>query len=724
MSGLSRRHFLVLAAVSGGGLAVGVAGRPAAARAGAANRLAPNPFVRVAADGTVTVVVKHLEMGQGVDTGLPVIVAEELCVPWSVVRVRQAPADAARYANLAFGKVQGTGGSTAMANSWRQLRLAAAAAREMLCQAGALRLGVPRAAVTARDGAVTHAATGRTLAYGQLVAAAAELPVPQDPPLKDPADFTLIGKEGAVGRSDSRVKSDGSAIFGLDIALPGLLTAVVARPPAFGAVLAHLDDRRAQSLPGVQAVFPIPSGVAVVADDTWSALAGRDALVLDWRDGPPAAGLSAADLSTGAIRDRFQALLAHPGRPARRDGDAEAALATAARRLTAVYEVPYLAHAPMEPLTCTVRLSSGRCEIWTGCQSQTADQAAAARAAGLAPTQVEINTLFAGGSFGRRANPTSDYVVEAVEIAKRADGPVRVMWTREDDIRGGYYRPFFLHGLEAGLDGAGRPVAWRHRLVGQSILAGTSRAATVKDGIDHTSVEGAADLPYAVPNLTVELHSPALPVPVLWWRSVGHSHTAFATECFLDELVAAAGADPVQFRRALLGDAHPRHRAVLDLAADKAGWGMPLPAGRGRGVAVHASFHSVVAEIAEVTVAADGGFTVDRVVCAVDCGLAVTPGIVRAQMEGGIVFGLSAALAGELTLDGGRVAQSNFHDYPVLRLSRMPDIEVHIVPSAAAPTGVGEPGVPPIAPAVANALFAATGRRVRRLPLGDRIQPI
>jgi isoquinoline 1-oxidoreductase beta subunit len=712
---LSRRHFLALTAVAGGGLAVGVT--LDAADAAAAGRLAPNAFVRVAADGAVTVVVKHLEMGQGVETGLPAIVAEELAVPWAAVRAQQAPADASRYNNLLFGKVQGTGGSTATANSWMQLRLAAAAAREMLCQAGAHRLGVPRAEVTAESGRVVHRASGRALRYGGLVAEAAALPVPQDPPLKDPATFTIVGKEGAVHRTDSRTKSDGSAVYGMDVSLPGMVTAVVARPPSFGATLAKLDDARARAVPGVRAVFPIPSGVAVVADDTWSALQGRDALGLQWTDGP------AAGLSTEQIRRQFEDLLTRPGLPARRDGDAEAALAAASHSIAAAYEVPFLAHAPMEPLSCVVRLSPGRCEIWAGCQSQTADQAAAAKAAGLAPAQVEIHTLFAGGSFGRRANPASDYVVEAVEVAKRADGPVRLMWTREDDIKGGWYRPLFLHALEGGLDENGRPVAWRHRLAGQSIIAGTAMAGTmVKDGIDVTSVEGAATLPYAISNLSVELHSPTLPVPVQWWRSVGSSFNGFVTESFIDEMAHAAGRDPVEFRRSLL-DGSPRHRAVLDLAAEKAGWGSALPAGSGRGIAVHESFHSFVAEVAEVTVAADGSFRVDRVVCAVDCGTAVTPDVIRAQMESGIVFGLSAALAGQVTLNDGRVEQSNFHDYPILRLSAMPRVEVHIVASTAPPTGVGEPGVPPIAPAVANALFAATGQRIRRLPFAGQLRP-
>jgi len=710
---LSRRQFLGVTAVAGTGLVLGVH-LPSSAEAAEA-AFTPNAFVRVAPDGVVTVVVKHLEMGQGVNTGLPAIVAEELSISWQSIRVEAAPADSSRYNNLAFGRMQGTGGSTAIANSYEQLRKAAATAREMLLDAGARRLKVDRAEVTAEQGRVVHGASGRGIAYGKLAAEAARLPVPPEPPLKDPKDFTIIGKDGAVRRTDSRDKSDGTAQFGGDLRLPGLVVAVVARPPVFGAQLARFDDAKARAIRGVRGVFAIPSGVAVVADDTWTALKGREALVVEWRGGDPT-------LSSEAIRADYAKLLETPGLPARKDGDAEAALAAATRKIAATYEVPYLAHAPMEPLNCVVRLSKDKCEIWTGCQFHTVDQANAAKAAGLKPEQVEINTLFAGGSFGRRANTGSDYIVEAVEVARRADGPVRVMWTREDDITGGYYRSCFLHGLEGAVDEAGNPLAWRHRLAGQSILVGTPFAASmIKDGIDHTSVEGASTLPYAIPNLQVELHSPTLPVPVLWWRSVGSSHNAFVTECFLDELAALGGKDPLELRRALLAE-RPRHLAVLELAAAKAGWGTPLPAGRGRGIAVHESFHSFVAEVAEVSVDANNNFKVEKVVAAIDCGVAVTPDVVRAQIEGGVAFGLSAALFGAITIKDGKAVQDNFDGYRLLRIGDMPVVEVHIVPSAAAPTGVGEPGVPPIAAAVANALFAATGKRIRKLPFADQLK--
>jgi isoquinoline 1-oxidoreductase beta subunit len=705
---MNRRTFLL--AVAGTGLTLAVA-EPSSAAAEAGEWVA-NAFVSIGTDGRVTVTVKHLEMGQGTATGLPVLVAEELEVDPAQVAVAFAPADARRYNNLFWGPSQGTGGSTATANSWRQLRLAGAAAREMLVEAAARTMGVGASTLTAVNGGVVHAASGRRLGYGELAAAAARLAPPAEPRLKTPAEFRLIGKPG-IRRTDSRAKTDGSVRFGGDIRLPGMLTALVARPPAWGTRLESYDRKAALAVPGVVAVVPVSSGVAVAASSFWAAAKGRDALKARWTE-------PAEKVSTASLRAAWTPLLGRPGSPAARRGDADGALEWGARRLAASYELPFLAHAPMEPLNCVVRLSPGRCEIWAGCQFQTHDQALAARAAGLSPEQVEINTLPAGGSFGRRANPTSDYIVEGVEVARATGAPVRLMWTREDDVSGGYYRPMALHGLEASLDERGMPLAWRHRVVCPSILAGGPFAAMVKDGIDPVSVEGAANLPYGVPHLAVDLHSPETPVPVLWWRSVGSSHTAFATECFLDELAEAGGKDPFELRRALLAD-KPRHLAVLELAAARAGWGSALPAGRGRGIAVHESFHSFVAQVVEVTVGPKGELKVDRVVCAVDCGIAVTPDVVRAQMEGGIAFGLSAALFGAITLDGGRAEQSNFHDYRCLRIDEMPKVEVHIVPSAEAPTGVGEPGVPPVAPALAGAIFAATGRRIRTLPIGERV---
>jgi isoquinoline 1-oxidoreductase subunit beta len=727
---LSRRDFLQLGLKlgmgAGAGLTLGLRLSPADAQmlpagpgiAGGTDRAAsafePNAFVRIGTDDTVTVIVKHLEMGQGTYTGLPTIVAEELDARWDQIRAEGAPANARLYNNLFWGPAQGTGGSTAVANSWEQLRKAGAAARQMLVQAAAERWQVPAQEIEVRDGALTHA-SGRRATFGELAEAAAHQPVPADVRLKDPAEFRLIGNP-EIRRKDAAGKIDGSALFTQDVRLPGMLTALVVHPPRFGARVKSFDPTAAKAVPGVAQVVQIPSGLAVLGRDFWSAKLGRDALVpaVVWDE------TDAFRLGTDEILTQYRELAGKPGLPARRDGDAEAALAKAARLIEAEYSVPYLAHAAMEPIDCVMAPDAdGGVRIVNGEQSQTADQAAAAGVLGLKPEQVRIEMLYAGGSFGRRANPHSDFVVEAAEIFKAAGGktPIKLQWTREDDTRAGWYRPLFLHRIRAGLDAQGRPIAWHHRIVGQSIVTGTPfEKALVKNGVDQTSVEGAANLPYAIPNIQTELHSPKLGVPVQWWRSVGSTHTAFAVECLIDELATLAGQDPVAFRMALL-EGHPRHQGVLRLAAEKASWGTPLPAGRGRGVAVHESFNSYVAQVAEVTVRKGGRIRVDRVVIAVDCGIAINPDVVRAQMEGGMGFGLSAALQSEITLKDGLVQQSNFHDYQVLRIDRMPEVEVHIVPSAEPPTGVGEPATPVIAPAVANAVFAATGKRMHQLPL-------
>ena len=718
----SRRDFLA----AGSGLVLGLylptaagqAGGPGrAGSAAAAAPFAPNAFVRIGSDNTVTVVAKHLEMGQGVYTGLATIVADELDAAWAQVRIEGAPADAARYNNLFWGAAQGTGGSTAIANSWDQLRHAGAAARAMLVAAAARQWNVAAAAVSVRDGVVSGG--GRKATFGELAVAAGREAVPTEVKLKDPKDFVFIGRH--VPRKDAKAKSNGSALFTADVKLPDMLTAVVAHPPRFGARVKSFDAQSA-SLPGVRYVIEVPNGVAVVATSFWAAKKGRDALKIEWDEA------SAAKFSSADILAEFKRLAGRPGIVARSEGDAAKAMASAVKTLDAAFEFPYLAHAAMEPMDCVVKLSATGCEIWNGAQSQTGDQIAVAQVVGLKPADVRINMLYSGGSFGRRANPAADYLVEAASIAQglasagKRDVPIKLVWTREDDMRAGYYRPAYYHTLKAGLDADGNVVAWQHRIVGQSILSGTAfEGAMVRNGVDATSVEGASSLPYAIPNLAVDLHSPAVGVPVLWWRSVGSTHTAYSTETFIDELAQAAGKDPVAFRRALLAK-HPRHLGVLELAAREAGWGKPLAAGkagekRGRGVAVHESFNTYVAEVVEVTVKADRTFSVDRVVCAVDCGIAVNPDNVRAQMEGGIGFGLSAALYGAITLDNGAVQQSNFHDYPVLRIDAMPKVEVHIVPSTAKPTGVGEPATPVIAPALANALAAATGQRLRNLPL-------
>jgi isoquinoline 1-oxidoreductase subunit beta len=714
----SRRTFLKAAgAFAAVGLTIGFewagTGRRALAATMPDATFAPNAFLRVAPDNSVTVIAKHVEMGQGAYTGIATIVAEELDANWQDVRVESAPADAKRYANLAFGTIQGTGGSSAMANSWMQLREAGAKARAMLVSAAAAQWQVPASELTTLDGSVHHAATNRTATYGSLASAAARLPVPDTVTLKSPKDFRLIGHQ--LPRVDVPPKTNGTAQFTLDVTFPGMLVALLQRPPLFGATVKSFDASAAKAVPGVVSVVQVPGGVAVVAKGFWAAKQGRDALKVEWDDS------KAEKRSSDAIMAEYRQLAEQPGMSARKDGDATKALAGAVKKISASYAFPYLAHAPMEPLDAVVKLTADSCEIWAGDQFQTVDQANAAHTAGLDPQQVKIHTLYAGGSFGRRANTQSDYIVEAVSIAKAlgANGtPVKLQWTREDDIHGGLYRPMYFHKLDAGLSADGKLVGWRHRIVGQSILAGTPFASVmVKNGIDGTSVEGAANVAYAIPNVSVELTTTQTGVPVLWWRVVGSSHTAFAVEAFMDEAAHAARKDPFVFRRDLLAH-EPRMRGVLELAAQKAGWdpAKPLPKGRGRGIAVAEAFKTFVAQVAEVSVDKDGNVKVERVVCAVDCGTPINPDVIAAQMEGGIGFGLGAALHSAITLKDGKVEQNNFDCYQVLRFAEMPKVEVHIVQSGEAPTGVGEPGVAPVGPAVANAIFAATGRRIHSLP--------
>jgi isoquinoline 1-oxidoreductase subunit beta len=711
-SRVPRRDFLKTSAAIGGGLCFAAYVPELAARTlenSAANDVSftPNAFVRIAPDDSVTIIVNHSEMGQGIYTSLPMLLNEELEAEWSRIRVEAAPVDAA-YNHAVFG-LQMTGGSTTTPSEWERFRKMGAMARLMLVDAAAQNWGVPVAQCHVERGTVIHSASGRKASYGSLVVAASQLKPPADIPLKDPKQFTLIGKP--TRRLDTPSKINGTAQFGLDVHLPGMVFALVARPPVFGGKVVNFDASEALKIKGVRAVEQVPSGVAVIADRFWPAKLGRDKLKISWDEG------ANAKLSTSQMLADFSKQSASPGTIAKKTGDAAAALASAAKTITAEYDVPYLAHAMMEPLNCVVDLRSDSCEIWTGTQFETIDRANAAQIAGLPPEKVQIHTTLLGGGFGRRANPTSDFVVEAVHVAKIAKTPVKVVWTREDDLAGGWYRPMWHDRFVAGLDAAGNPVAWTHTIVGQSILTGTAfEPYGVKDGIDSASVEGAADLLYGIPNLQVDLHSPKIGVPVLWWRSVGHSHTGFSVESFFDEVAHAGGKDPYQLRRQLLAN-QPRMSAVLNLVAEKAGWGKPLPTGHGRGIATHFSFDSYIAQVAEASVEKDGTVRVHRVVCAIDCGRVVNPDIVKAQMEGGIVFGLTAALKTEITLENGRVQQKNFHDYQMLRMFESPEIEVHIVPSEVSPTGVGEPSVPPVAPALTNAIFAATGKRVRRLPI-------
>jgi len=716
MSGLrkevSRRSFLKSSALAGGALVVGFV-VPTGFRRFAFAQEAPaapaalpdaNAFLRIGSDDSVTVLLAHSEMGQGIWTTLPMMVNEELDADWSRIRVEHAPA-AAVYKSPVF-PIQMTGGSMTTWSELDRYRQVGAVARTQLVAAAAAQWGVAPGDCRTEKGWVICG--DKRASYGSLAEAASKLPAPKEVALKDPADWKVIGKP--TRRLDTPEKITGRAEFGIDVKLPGLLTAVVAHPPTFGGKVRSFDPAAAKAVPGVRGVFEVPSGVAVVGEHFWAAKKGRDALKVDWDLGPR------ADLDTTALRESYLETAKTEGAKASEEGEVAKALAgKAGKVLQAEYTLPYLAHAPMEPLNCTVRPGADKVEVWTGTQFQTVDQQRVAQIFGLEPEKVELHTTFLGGGFGRRANINSDFVVEAAHVAKSLGQPVKVIWTRDDDIRGGYYRPMAIHRIEGAIEG-GRPVAWRHRIVSQSIVASSPFAAMIKDGIDSTVVEGAADSPYVkgLPHYRVDLHMPDPGIPVLWWRSVGNSHTAFAVESFVDELAHAAGRDPLEFRREMLAKA-PRLKGALELAAGKAGWGTPLPKGRARGLAVHESFGSIVAQVAEVSVE-NGKIRVHRVVCAIDCGVCINPLGVGAQMESAIAYGLGAALHGEITLKEGQVVESNFHDYRVLRMHEMPKIEVHIVPSREKSGGAGEPGTPPIAPAVANAVFALTGKRLRELP--------
>jgi isoquinoline 1-oxidoreductase beta subunit len=704
-----RRDFLKKSSAAGTGLVLGfyLPGKfEALAAAQTAEPSALNAWVRIAPDDTVTLLIDKSEMGQGIVTALAMLLAEELEFDWKKVKTEFAPA-APAYFNPLFG-LQGTGGSTSVRASWGPLTKAGAAAREMLVAVAAQQWYVEPSTCHVENGAVVHNASGKRLGYGALAERAAKLPVPVNPKLKDPKEYKYIGKP--TKRLDTALKVNGKAEFGIDVhaRIPHMQHAVVARCPVFGGKVKSFDDSKTKAVRGVKQVLQISTGVAVVADNTWSAMEGRRALQITWDEGPNAAN------SSEAIRKLYLAAAEKPGAIARKDGDADAALATAAKKVEAGYEVPFLAHATMEPMNCAADVRADGCDIYAPTQFQTFNQMTGAKITGLKPEQVRIHTTFLGGGFGRRAE--QDFIAEAVEISKGTGAPVQVTWSREDDIQSDFYRPAAYSKLVAGLDADGWPVAWKSRIVGPSIMS-RFFPGSVKNGIDESSVEGQANSKYGIPNFLVEYALTEAGVPVGFWRSVGNSHNGFITECFLEELAKAGGKDPFEFRRKLLANA-PRHRGVLELAAEKAGWGKPLPAGRTRGIAVVESFGSYVAEVAEVSVNRKSGeVKVHRVVCAVDCGRYVNPDTITAQMEGAIVYGLTAALKGQITIAKGRVQQSNFHDYEMLRLNETPKIEVHIVQSSEGPGGVGEPGTPPIAPAVCNAIFAATGKPIRRLPI-------
>ncbi len=694
---VSRRDFVRAGVAGAGGLVIGFRIHDLVAEPESAASFQPNAFLRIDQDGAVTIWFPKTEMGQGIKTALPMLVAEELGVAWNQVTVVQAPGDVRQFGS------QGTGGSRSIRTTFEPLRKAGATGRVMLVQAAAQRLGVSIETLRVQSGHVIHGPTSRRIPFGDLVDDAASLDPPADPPLTDPDDFTILGTP--VARVDTPEKVDGSAVYGIDARVDGMRYATVVHPPVFGGRATAVDSAGALEVPGVDEVVELATGVAVVAATTWAAFKGAQALEVTWGDAGYREG-------SDAVEEKLARLAAVPGAPARSDGDVEGALAGSAQRVDAVYHVPYLAHATMEPMNCTAHVEARQCRIWVPTQSPQGVIREAERITGLSPDRIEVHLTYLGGGFGRRSS--MDFVTEAITISKAVGGPVKMQWTREEDTRQGQYRPCTVNTFAGGLDQAGRPTAWRNRIAGPSILANKGRR--LRNGVDPSSVEGAANIPYKISNIQVEFAKADIPVPLHWWRSVGSSQNAFITESFIDELAHAAGADPYQYRRSLL-DGSPRHLGVLDVAAERAGWGGALPPGRARGIAVAFSFGTYVAQVAEISLDAGGFPWVRRVVCAVDCGQIVNPNTIEAQMQSGIVFGLSAALFGQITLDSGRVQQGNFDDYPVVRMKQAPAVEVHIVHSREAPGGIGEPGTPPIAPAVTNALFALTGIRVRRLPI-------
>jgi isoquinoline 1-oxidoreductase subunit beta len=706
---LSRRALLKGSLAVGAGLTIGFqlpVGRGRAPLAQPAPGVfAPNQWLSIDRDGLVTVTNSVPEMGQGSLTTTTIIIADELDADWNKIRVNQAPADPKRYANPITGS-QSYGGSRGVRDHMEMWRKSAAAAREMLKQAAANEWGVNVDSVDTEPGVVVHRATGRKLAYGQLVDRAQALPVPQNPTLKTPDKFRYIGKN--LHRLDTPDKVTGRGIYGMDVQVPGMLVASIERPPVVsGGKVQSFDATAAKAIPGVKHVVQVTNGIAVVADRFSAAVAGRRALKVTWDLGPM------AQVSSAQISAEYVALSKQSGQVARKDGDAEQALGAGGRTLEAAYEVPFLEHACMEPMNATAQVMPDACVVWAPTQNPGGSQATAAKITGLPIDKVTVNTTLLGGGFGRRGE--IDFIVDAVETAKAVGVPVKLMWTREDDIQHGFYRPATYNVFRAALDGSGMPTAWSHRIVGPGILAQKGRMPA-NTTVDPAAVAGARDLPYDIPNLQVEWLNKDFGVPLGFWRSVGSSQNAFITESFIDELAHLAGKDPFEYRRALLGKS-PRHTAVLELAAAQANWGSPVPAGRGRGIAVAFSYGSYAAHVIEASVAPDGAVRVHRVVCAIDCGIAVNPDQVKAQMEGGAVYALTAALYGQITVDKGSVQQSNFHNYPMMRINEMPVIETHILDSGAAPGGLGEPGVPPVAPALCNAIFALTGKRIRTLPI-------
>jgi isoquinoline 1-oxidoreductase beta subunit len=706
MNALSRRTFLQAGAATGGGLMLSLGLPVATGDAQAAEGFAPNAFVRIEGDGQVVLTMPYVEMGQGTYTSIPMLIAEELEVDLKQVRLEHAPPNEKLYGNPLLGGIQATGNSNAVRASWQPLRQAGATARTMLVAAAAKRWNVDAATCRAQSGEVLHAPTGRRIKYGELAADAARMPVPESVALKRPEDFKLIGTPAK--RLDTPAKVNGSAVYGIDARPPGVKIATLAQSPVFGGRVKSVNDTAAKAVKGVRQIVRLDDAVAVVADHMGAAKKGLAALKIEWDDGPH------AKLNTDAIARELEQATLNPGAVAQNIGDIDKAMAGAVTKVEATYQLPFLAHATMEPMNCTVHVRMDGCEIWVGSQALARVQAGAAKTAGLPLDKVVVHNHLIGGGFGRRLE--ADGVIRAVEIAKHVDGPVKVVWTREEDIQHDMYRPYWLDRMSAGLDETGKPVAWSNRFAGSSVLARWA-PPTFNNGLDPDTTEGAIDLAYALPNMHVEYVRVEPPgIPTAFWRSVGPSHNVFVTESFMDELAAAAKQDAVAYRLALL-DKSPRAKAVLALAAQKAGWGQPLPKGSGRGVSLQFAFATYMAQVAEVEVSKDGAVRVRRVVCAVDCGTAVNPDTVRAQIQSAIVFGVTAALYGKITLKDGRVEQSNFDSYQILRMNEAPAVEVHIVQNSEPSGGMGEAGTSAIAPAVANAVFAATGKRLRKLPI-------
>ncbi|TLY43514.1 MAG: xanthine dehydrogenase family protein molybdopterin-binding subunit [Nitrospirae bacterium] len=709
--GVSRRTFLKVSAAVGGGLLLsfilpGMIRSTEAAKAKTVDGFAPNAFIRIGHNGRVTLIMPQVEMGQGTYTSIPMLIAEELEVRLDQIQLEHAPPDDRLYANSVFAGFHVTGGSTSVRAFWEPLRIAGATARVMLVSAAAQTWKVDAASCRAEKGVVIHVTSGRRLKYGALVDDAAKLPVPGKVTLKAPKDFKLIGTPAK--RLDTPDKVDGKAKFSIDVRVPGMKIATVAACPVFGGKLAAVDDTMTKAIKGVRQVVQLDDAVAVVADHMWAAKQGLAVLDIRWDEGPN------AQLTTADIVQQLEAASRKPGVVARKEGDVTQAMAQAAKKVEAVYQMPFLAHATMEPMNCTVHVRKDGCEIWVGTQVQTRAEATAAEVTGFPPEKVQVHNHLLGGGFGRRLE--ADLITQAVQIGKQVAGPVKVVWTREEDMQHDMYRPYYYDRIAAGLDVQGRPIAWTHRVTASSLVA-RYVPALLKDGLDFDAVEGAAEPPYTFPNMLVDYMRQEPPgIRTGWWRGVGPTHNIFVVESFIDELAAVTKQDPVQYRRALLGTS-PRAKAVLDLAAEKAGWGQPLPEGHGRGVSVQFVFGSYVAQVAEVEVAKNGEVRVKRVVCAVDCGVVVNPDTVKAQMEGGIMFGLTAALFSEITVKDGRVEQSNFHNYRMLRINEAPVVEVYLVKSAEAPGGIGETGTAALAPALTNAIFAATGKRIRKLPV-------